>query len=397
MAGEAVQPFAQVQVASVQTLVARGEDSTLRTSTLVIDEAHHWAADEFKAAAERLGAARILGLTATPERGDGRPLGDVFEELVVACHYSELVGGGVLVPVRILRPVQELDSAVAQDPVEAYVTKGEGRSGFAFCRTIEEARELAYRFSANGVPAECVDANTEKEKREAAIARLRSGETRLLTNVYALTEGVDVPNASICILARGVGHVSTYLQICGRGLRAAEGKEDFLLLDLPGVSHRFGAPIEDREYSLSGEGIKRKAEAGLRVCMHCGFTYDKGNFCPRCGKQNPHTAAEKRAIRNANKVLVETRHAATPDWQKKAEFQRLQAMARNAGHSPGWVVVTFQRMFGHTPPWPLEVPRDERRRQWESLLAKHTPGQAAWIYRKMFGHAPPSAWRKKTA
>lgn len=397
MAGEAVSPFASVQVASVQTLIARRDVGSLRCDVLVIDEAHHWAADEFKAAADALGAQRVLGLTATPERGDGRPLGDVFEELVVACHYSELVGSGVLTPVRILRPSQELESAVAQDPVEAYLAKGEKRSGFVFCRNIEEARALAARFTAAGVPSECVDAETEKEQRAASLARLVSGQTKLLTNVYALTEGVDVPSASICILARGIGHVSTYLQICGRGLRAHEGKEDFLLLDLPGVSHRFGAPIEDRDYSLSGEGIKRKAEAALRVCLHCGYTYESGDACPRCHQKNPQTAAEKKAIRNARKELVETRHAETPSWQKKAEFMRLQATARNMGHKPGWVIQTFVRMFGHPPEWKLEVPREERKKQWERLQATHPPGRAGWIYRQMFGQHPPAEWRKKKA
>lgn len=395
MGDEPVDPFADVQVVSVQTLVARGADAALRARLVIIDECHHWAADEFRAAADALEARHVLGLTATPERGDGRPLGDVFEELVVACHYSELVGTGVLVPVRILRPATELEAALAQDPVEAYREKGEGRSGFVFCRTIEEARALAARFTAAGVPSECVDANTAASDRKAAIERLKAGETRLLTNVYALTEGVDVPHASICILARGVGHVSTYLQICGRGLRQYPGKEDFLLLDLPGVSHRFGAPIEDRDYALTGEGIKRKAEAALRVCLHCGFTYEPAPACPRCGKKSPLTAAEKRAQKVLNRELQQVKHAGTADWQKKAEFQRLQAIARNAGHKPGWVVMIYTRLFGEAPKWKLEVSREERKRSWDGLLAKHGVGKASFLYRNMFGHFVPKEWKKQ--
>ena len=394
MADEPASPFSPVQVASVQTLVASPERAP-RADFLVIDECHHWAAEEFRGAADALGARWVVGLTATPERADGRPLGDVFDDLVCACHYSALVGSGVLTPIRILRPAEELQAGLAQDPLEAYQQRGEGRRGFLFTRSIEEARALAARFTQAGVSAEAVDANTPKEQREASIARLRSGETRILTNVYALTEGVDVPEASVCILARGVGHVSQYLQICGRILRAFAGKADALLLDLHGVSHRFGAPIEDRDYSLEGEGIRRKPQAALRVCMHCGFTYEPGPpKCPRCGKTNALTVQEKRAQKILNRELQEKRFGAVPDWQQKAEFQRLQAIARNAGHKPGWVVTTFVRMFGRTPPWPLEVPREERKRQWEALAAKHPEARAMWLYKNMFKQHVPKEWRK---
>lgn len=392
MADEPSSPFAPLQVASVQTLLSRGADA-IRADFVIIDECHHFVADEFKGLAEAIGARFILGLTATPERGDGRPLGDLFDELVVACHYSELVGNGVLTPCRILRPKEEV-KGVAQDPVEAYLDKGEGRSGFVFVRNIEDARKVAERFSAAGVPAEAVDAETPKEVREAALGRLRSGSTRLLVNVYALTEGVDVPNASIAIIARGISHVSTYLQICGRVLRSAPGKEDALILDLPGVSWRFGAPIEDRVYSLDGDGIKRKANASLSVCLHCGFTYEPVPICPRCGQKNP-TQARDKAQRIFGRELQEHRFAAAPDWEKRTTFSKLQDVARKRNYGDGWIVQNFVRMYGHPPKWLAESGEDDRRKQqWLKLAQNRTPGQAAWLYHRMYGSYPPAAWRK---
>lgn len=388
MADEPVSPFAPVQVASVQTLIAR--EHLPPCDFLVIDEAHHWAADEFRLVAERLEPRFSVGLTATPQRGDGRPLGDLFEEIVVACHYSELVGKGVLVPVRVLRPREEV-KGVAEDPVKAYLERGEKRSGFVYVKDVPEALRVAMKFCEAGVPADVVHAKTPKFDRELSITKLRDGRVRLLVNVYALTEGVDVPNASLAILCRGISHVSMYLQIAGRILRACEGKEDALLLDLPGVSHRFGAPIEDRDYSLDGEGIKKKG-VGLCICLHCGFTFEGGGTCPRCGQQNPKQDRASVGTKIVRRELEEKRFDAAPDWQKKAEFQRLQVIARNQGYKPGWAVTQFVTRFGHAPAWPLDVPREERKATWDRLKATKG-GQAAWIYFNMFKQRVPREWR----
>jgi DNA repair protein RadD len=362
---------------------------------VILDECHHFVADEWKKVLDAYPDALVVGLTATPERADGRPLGDVFSSLVVGASYSELLAGGALVPCRVLRPESKLERGVAKDPVAAYLEHGEGRAGFVYVRTIELAEQTASAFSARDVPAAVISADTPKERRAALVAAMRSGSIRLLCNVYALTEGVDVPHASIAILARNFGHVSQLLQTAGRILRPSPGKTDGLLLDLPGVTHEHGVPTEDREYSLDGQGIKRKAGASLRVCMKCGMTWPGDGRCPRCGFQNPASAVVK-PPRVYNRELVEARQQ--PMWVKKAEYERLRDVARAKGLTDSFVSAEFKRKFGEEPEWlRKEVDVADRKKQLATFveLAKkrgYAMNYALARYKALYGAFPPRGW-----
>ena len=125
MPGDAPTPSARIQVATVQTLLARGIVPTARR--LVLDEAHHYAAEDWRVVSGLVPWVRILGLTATPERKDGEPLGDIFEVMVVSASYSELVAGGYLVPARVHRPRKALGNDLAQDPVKAWAATASRR------------------------------------------------------------------------------------------------------------------------------------------------------------------------------------------------------------------------------------------------------------------------------
>jgi DNA repair protein RadD len=362
---------------------------------LVLDECHHFVADEWKRAVDAYPEALVVGLTATPERADGRPLGDMFSHLVVGASYTELLESGVLVPCRVLRPETELDRGVAKDPVEAYMAHGEGRTGFVYVRTIQLADKVAAEFRAKGIRAEVVSAETPPGQRKLLVDRMRDGDIRLLVNVYALTEGVDVPHASIAILARNFGHVSQFLQTAGRVLRAHPGKRDALVIDLPGVSHRHGTPLEDREYGLDGQGIRRKAGAALRVCMKCGMTWGSDGPCPRCGFSNPGQAVKPPRVYNAELVEV---GRTIPTWVKRAEYDRLKDVARSKKLGDGFVKAEFQRKYGEAPSW-LRTEADAESKKAE--LAKfveqakrkgYKPGYASQRYKALYGAFPPKGW-----
>lgn len=366
-----------------------------RASVVLYDECHHYAADEWSAIADTYPDAWRIGLTATPERADGRALGSLFDRMVVAAKYSDLIRDGHLVPCRILRPESGLERGLALDPVDAYRKHAADRSGFVFVPRIDEARALAERFTAAGIPTAAIDAGTPEAERDAAISALRSGDLRLLTNVYALTEGVDVPTASVCILARAVGHVSQYLQIAGRVLRTAPGKTDALLIDLPGVSHEFGSPTEDRIYSLDGVGI-RLASASVTTCLHCGASYETGPLaCPECGFQKPTEDYKPLLIYNAELREVYL-GAATADDAKHREYARLRSVQRAKSWSLDWVAREYRRLFGCAPDFG-DVPAEERR-EYFAQMREHAaergfkPGFAAARYRNLFGEWPPRAW-----
>ncbi len=106
----------------------------------------------------------------------------------------------------------------------------------------------------------------------------------VLINVYVLTEGVDIPAISCVTLARHMGSCTTFMQTTGRGLRPHGGKDKLLVLDLSGVTHIHGSPLDDRVFSLDGVGIRLAAGQQPRFCRACGSLLEEVGPCPSCGR-----------------------------------------------------------------------------------------------------------------
>jgi len=230
---------------------------------LVIDEAHHYAADEWQRVMDGIKARRIVGFTATPERADGRPLGDMFERIVEVVSYSKLLAQGVIVPCRVLRPQRRmLSDEIAQDPVDAYLRYAKGERALIYVRRVSEADAVKERLLEAGIRAGAVHSKMRGFERDQTMLALEDGELDVVVNVGVLTEGVDVPHVTHLVLARPCGHASMYLQIVGRALRSAEGKREACLIDLVGASYKHGLPAEDRVYALEGDAIQRKSDSG---------------------------------------------------------------------------------------------------------------------------------------
>jgi DNA repair protein RadD len=252
-------PMRNVTVATVQSLALAKRKAY---ELVVVDEAHHYRASEWREVLERVGRrARVVGFTATPQRSDGKALGDVFNTLVDVVSYSALLESGHIVPCRVLTAPYPLDGALALHAADAYQRYAQGTPALVFERDVQAARASLKAFRRAGIPAELIVASTTREQRDAAFARLQSGKTRVLLNVYVLTEGIDLPCVKTIILARSCQHAGTYVQIVGRGLRAAPGKQSALLIDLAGASYLHGEPTADRAYSLDGRPIN---ETGAR-------------------------------------------------------------------------------------------------------------------------------------
>lgn len=384
----------RVTPVTVQGLLASPRRPT--AVTLIWDECHTAPADEYRTVLTDYAHARCVGLTATPERGDGRPLGDLFRELVVAASYSELLSTGHLVPCRIVRPDDILSRGLAQDPVAAYLEHGNSGTGFVYAPRIADAQELAERFTSAGVPAVCVADSTPRHIRDTALADLRSGAVRLLVNVACLAEGVDVPSASVCIIARGVGHITPYLQIAGRVLRSSPGKTEAILIDLTGCTHEFGFPTDDRIYSLDGRGIRPAAQS-VTVCLMCGGSYASGPVeCPLCGFVRPSPTWEPFKIYN---VYLRTiyKGAATAVDAKQAEYLRLRNLQKLKGWSLEFVFKEYRKLFGNGLPDTSDITTEERRALFDRLRQIATergyrPGYAAARYHAILDAWPPRHW-----
>lgn len=281
-------PDAMVIVASAQTLRMPGWIDRLPPADLIIwDECHGVLAATYRDVLARYPTARLLGLTATPCRGDNKPL-EVFDDLVIGVTIRELIELDMLAKCRVLRPPEgAVDSnEIAIAPVTAYQRYANGQRAGVFCLTRKQATEYADSFEAAGIPAAVVTAKTRN--RSDVLARFAAGEYRVLVSVGCLTQGWDDRGAAVAILARKPAHIGLWIQICGRVLRPHPDKHEGLIVDLCGAYWEWGPPDADHEYSLTGKAISSIARDSFGQCKGCGSMFLAGpRACPHCGAELP--------------------------------------------------------------------------------------------------------------
>lgn len=281
---------APVVVASVQTLARQRRLDQMahrRFGLVIVDEAHHAAAASYRRVLGAVGAGPdgddwphadrplLVGVTATPDRGDGIGLDAVFD--CVAAEHDLLWGirAGYLSDVRGIRVVLDfnLDDAKvrhgdyvdgelgqmldeAQAPfyaAEAYVEHAEDRKALVFWPTVALAEQGAAEFTRRGIAAAWLSGETEHRERQRILAALGTGEIAVVHNCGVLTEGFDEPTLGCVMIGRPTRSRGLYVQMVGRGTRRAPGKADCLVIDLVGMSaaHElvtvpdlFGLPLE---------------------------------------------------------------------------------------------------------------------------------------------------------
>ncbi len=287
----------RVVVASVQTLQhpkRREQLDAGRFSLVIADESHHAVSPSWKAILEDLGflpdpapGRLLLGITATPMRGDGIGLKAVFEKVVYRRSISDLVRAGYLADVRGIRVRTKVDlsnvrmvrgdfnskalSLAVDTPrrndliVETYLKHGERRRAVAFTVDVAHAQHLAEAFRAFGVRADWISGELPTEERRERLRRLRAGEVDVLTNCQILTEGWDEPSVSCLVMARPTKSTGLYIQQVGRGLRPYPGKDYCLVIDVSDNAHDICALG-----TLEGEGLgdrprRRTVGGGMAV------------------------------------------------------------------------------------------------------------------------------------
>lgn len=363
----------QVQVASVQTLARRPVPPS---SIVVVDESHHARAESYQRPLAANPDAVVIGLTATPWRTDGRGLGELFSDVVVAARPRELIQAGYLVPVTgfsydapELKQVRttggdydadqaaEVMSYLGGNIVQRWLDHRPGRTVLFAC-TVEHSQRLTAAFCAAGVRAEHLDGTTPLLERAGILARLAAGDTELVCNVGVLTEGWDLPALACVILARPTKSVGLYLQMAGRGLRPATGKECLRLHDHAGNALHHGLPDEDRDYSLASDTRRQACSIRTRTCPRCYAIFAPAPRCPACGHVFA-VSADPRKITLVSGVEVELSRLPARKYVSSAvarvEYQRLAEVARSRGYRLGWAKMRFKERFNFWPPKAWEV------------------------------------------
>lgn len=418
-AGVRPDPRARVQVASIQTLIRR---TFTRPTHVIIDECHHATADSY---ADVVACESVIGLTATPFRLDGRGLGELFTDLVVAARPDELCERGLLLRPQVYGTVSPdvrgvkiragdfaLDTLATRmntpglvaDIVREWYRLAGGRWTICFAVNIPHSFAIVDAFRAAGVAAEHLDGNTPPAERDAILARLASGETTLVSNVGVLTEGYDLPALDCVILARPTASLVLHLQMVGRCMRVAPGKPQPIVIDLAGNHHRHGFVTRRLEYSLDGtKSVTPSEPLGLRRCESCGLFYDSSLWsCPECGEPVPQ-AGPPRAGEYESPGELEEFNDESYEYRRRfwsiVESERLED-----GRKPGWAVFRFKERFGVFPVLanhggirrlvdPERATTEEKRSVFEQLAATASAkgfarGWASQRYREIFGVWP---------
>lgn len=364
---------ARIQVATIQTLIRR--ESIPEADLVIGDEAHRMLASQWHGLLETYDRAKHLYLTATPERGDGKPLGDLATALIPTVQPAELISEGVLVPCAIIAPNFKIEGAISDCPVEAYLRWADRRRAVFFCQTKIHARAVSEKLTANGIPNGVVTDDTPWATRQIIYRKVADGTLRALVNVAVATEGLDIPPLEVCVIARSVGHSAMYLQMVGRCLRSCEGKSSALIIDLKGVVKEFGSPEANREYHLEGDEAVTIQDEGMadKTCKDCG-SIRTSPVCPVCGlaatsERSPipdivsHTMEfvqridhSDDAARDYIRIIHKMKNGGVRGYARAAseEFRRV----RGCYPAPAWVkaFAEFISKKLDTPPWwPEEI------------------------------------------
>lgn len=214
--------------------------------TIIVDEAHHALCDGYRNILDYWNNAKVLGVTATPDRGDKRNLGEVFESVAFEYSIRDAIKQGYLskiicecVPLKIdLSSVHmkagDYDAAEIGHALEPYLEQiadyiPRDRRTLIFLPLVATSKKMVALLKARGFNAEHIDGKSE-DRREI-LQRLHDGKIDVLCNSMLLTEGFDEPSIDCVICLRPTSSRAMYSQIVGRGTRLCEGKENLLILD----------------------------------------------------------------------------------------------------------------------------------------------------------------------
>jgi DNA repair protein RadD len=309
--------------------------------------------------------------------------------VIIECpQVADLIEQGHLVKTRVYAPVQPdlkgvhtrhgdyIDNELADrmdqpkligDIVTHWHKYGECRKTVCFAVNVSHSLHLRDEFVKAGVRAEHIDGGTLKPERDAALARLASGEIELITNCMVLTEGWDMPEVGCCILARPTKKMGLYRQMIGRVLRPANGKTDAIILDHSGAVFRHGFAEDPVAWTLDPDQHAKSpkhtarceadAKSRLLECSQCGAIRTAGEPCPHCGflpqrppKPVPIGDGDLGLVQGGRAQQVHYDHATRMQW-----LGMLTAIATERGYSPNWPAVNYKEKFGDWPPRGIAV------------------------------------------
>ena len=336
---------------------------------LVVDEAHLSRSNSWAHIIEYYNTFTV-GVTATPVRLDGKPLGDIFSDMVQGITTKELIERKCLAPYDYYAPtsvdtdnlriqagdflLKDLDrimrdKAIYSDVLNSWRSIAEGAKTIAYCVSIEHAKETAALFTAAGFPAAEIDSSTPKKQRAQIMQNFRDGKILVLCNVGIISEGVSIDDVKCCLLLRPTESHALYWQQAMRCMRYQPGKIA-KIIDCVGNYTRNPLPDADVEWSLAKSARKPKqlnkdGNFFIRTCPKCYKVFKTAPACPYCGAEYPLHPKEIKAHQEIELARISEEEKKALEKLKKQRrmevgmcetFSELLAIQRERGYANGW-------------------------------------------------------------
>lgn len=336
-------------------------------SLMIVDEAHHSHAPSYAKLFQRYKDSSILGLTATPQRLDGKGLdvlsNDIegFQVLVPGPQSKELIEKKALSDYKIYvaegyvkmagrhckktggdydqKAVSKIvaDSLACEDIVREWKKIADGKRTVVYPVSVEYSKKLATEFNEKIRPgiAFHIDANTPARERQEAIAKFTAGEILLLCQHSIIIEGVDIPEIECVVFARPTASLVVWFQAIGRALRQSAGKEHALILDCTDNHQRLPLPKDHIEWFLEGDAKAIQENVYF-------------------GGKNPDTTRERNITFGHGELVellenlpVQTTEVNLPDDINDLDairdyIYKMRSYAEYKGYKPIWVIYNMQ-------------------------------------------------------
>lgn len=347
-------------VGMVETIKRRLQDSDYQRfvnsfNLIIIDEAHK---QSFNKLFESIHPMQfVIGATATPYRvGKMQPLKENYDTIVIGEQIPELITTKYLspavhygIPIKGLKDISlkggEFDQTgvnnlyntaqLFEGVVLNYKKHSEGKKALLFAASVENSIKMQNEFKSAGYRAIHLDAETPQQEREQILSDYKKGEYDVLCNVGILTTGFDDASVEVVIVYRPTMSLPLWLQMCGRGSRINQGKEQFIILDFGENVKRHGFWDAERFWSLENAKPPKKMGAmAIKECPECGALIPaNAKLCKYCGYEYQEKKKEKSAV----EVVLEK---LTPSeiQSKKWNIYELEEIRRVKEYKIGWVL-----------------------------------------------------------
>lgn len=376
-AGSSITTGHQVYLSMCETFykrMSKGLTEKLNINFFILDEFH--LANYYKIVSET--TCHVLGFTATPKTTGSPELKEYTDTIVCGPSVKELIKLGRLVPSRtfsvdydfskVKKKGQDYDDKALfaefkkpklwEGAINSFIKNASSLQALCFCVNVEHSQATALQFREKGFKAAHVDGKTDKETRDRIFQMYRDGDIQIICNVGIATTGTDLPDTGCVIQNFASQSLVKVKQVTGRGGRCADGKTQFIDIDMGRNYIRHGTFDEDINwehiYENPSLAIKKKDRKDKRECEECGSVIRLHlRQCPYCGDILSQGQIEAKILKGADTSEI-----------RAYRLQQVPPELRKPTHEMSFdELVQYGRIMGHKLSWPYTVMTYRKKKQ----------------------------------